>query len=324
MAMGQSSPALELKSRIVIPNVIGRMDHVGVDVKGQRLFMTAFNNNTAEVIDLRLGRQVRTLSNLANPQGAFYDPATNRLFISSSLDGTVKIFDGTSFQAIKTVKLSSDADNLRHDNQSNSVVVGYGGEKFLHGQIVRGHGDGALAFLDPKGEKTKEIFLDAHPESFQLEKSGTRVFVNVPDHKEIEVADLRDPSLLKRWPIATCTDNFPMALDEAHHRLFVGCRTPSLLLVFDTNTGRTVTSFPMVEHPDDLFYDAEKGRIYILGQGFIEIWQQTDADHYDKIGRSPTAGDGRTGLFVPEWGKLFVAIPGHGTQQAEVLVFATR
>jgi hypothetical protein len=324
LAMGESTPALELKSHIVLDNVIGRMDHLGVDVKGQRLFVTAFNNNTVEVIDLRLGKRVRTLSNLGNPQGAFYDPSTNRLFISCSLDGTVRIFDGTTFQIVKTVKFSSDADNLRYDNHSNSIVVGYGGEKFLHGQPVRGHGDGALAFLDYKGEKTNEIPLDAHPESFQLQKFGTRVFVNVPDHKEIEVADAHKQSVLGRWPIATCTDNFPMAFDEARHRLFVGCRTPSLLLVFDSNSGKIVTSLPMIEHTDDLFYDAGKGRIYVLGEGFVEIWQQTDVDHYHKIGRSATPADARTGLFVPEWGRLFEAIPHHGTQEAEILVFTTR
>lgn len=323
-AMAQSNPVLELTSHIALPNVTGRMDHFGVDAKGQRLFVSAFTNNTVEVIDLRAGRQVRTLTNLANPQGAFYDATTDRLLITSSLDGTVKIFDGSTFKIIKSVKFSSDADNLRYDKHDKTVVIGYGGEKFLHGQPVRGHGDGALAFLDPQGEKKGEISLDAHPESFQLEKSGTRVYVNVPDHKEIEVTDIHNPSALNRWPITTCTDNFPMALDEAHRRLFVGCRTPSLLLVVDTKTGKIVASMPMIEDTDDLFYDAGKNRIYVLGDGFVEIWQQRDADHYDKIGRSPTAAGARTGLFVPEWGKLFVAVPRHETQEAEILVFAAK
>jgi len=324
LARSKTPPALELKARIALPNVTGRMDHLGVDIKGQRLFATAFNHHSVEVIDLQAGQRVRTLSDLAEPQGALYDPSTNRLFVSSSMDGTVKIFDGTTFQMLATVKLSSDADNLRYDAHSNSVVVGYGGEKFLHGQPARGHGDGALAFLDATGKKTKEIPLDAHPESFQLEKSGTRVFVNVPDHKEIQVADVLKRSVLARWPVANCTDNFPMALDEVHHRLFVACRTPALLLVFDTESGKTVASHPIVEHTDDLFYDASKGRIYILGEGFLEAWQQRDPDHYDKIGRYPTPAGARTGLFVPDWGRLLVAVPDRGKQEAEILMFETR
>lgn len=197
-AIGQAPPVLELKTRIPLPHVNGRMDHLGVDIKGQRLFATAFNNHTVEVIDLKAGRLVRTISNLAEPQGALYDSSANRLFISSSMDGTVKIYNGTNFKILKTVRFSSDADNLRYDVRNNRVVVGYGGEKFLHGKPVPGHhGDGALAFLDSAGKTTGKIAVDAHPESFQLEKSGTRVFVNVPDHKEVDVADVVNKKVLK-------------------------------------------------------------------------------------------------------------------------------
>ncbi len=324
-AVGQASPVLKLETRIPLPHVNGRMDHLGVDIKSQRLFAAAFNNHTVEVIDLKTGKLVQALSNLAEPQGALYDSSVNRLFISSSMDGTVKIYEGTNLKMLKTVRFSSDADNLRYDARSNRVVVGYGGEKFLHGKPVPGHhGDGALAFLDSTGKTTGKIDLDAHPESFQLEKSGTRVFVNVPDHKEIDVADAVKKKMLKHWPITACTDNFPMSLDEAHHRLFIGCRTPALLLIFDTENGKIVASVPTVEHTDDLFYDASKGRIYVLGEGYIDAWQQKDANHYDRIGRYPAPAGAHTGLFVSQWGKLFVSVPHRNQQAAEILVYQAR
>ena len=321
---GQPVPFLQLKTMISLPNVSGRMDHLGVDIKGKRLFATAFNGHSVEVIDLQANKQVRAISDLAEPQGALYDVSSNRLFVSSSMDGSVKIFDGTTLQMLEIVKLASDADNLRYDAHSNRVVVGYGGEKFLHGKPVRGQGDGALAFLDSSGNKTLDISLDAHPESFQLESSGMRVFANVPDHKEIQVADVRQHGVLARWPVTSCTDNFPMALDEPHHRLFVACRAPALLLVFDTESGRKVASLPIVEHTDDLFYDSRKGRIYVLGEGFIEVLQQKDPDHYVNMGRCSTPAGARTGLFVPEWGRLFVAVPERSTKAAEILEYETR
>jgi hypothetical protein len=321
---GQPVPFLQLKAKIPLPNVSGRMDHLGVDIKGKRLFATAFNGHSVEVVDLQANKQVRAISDLAEPQGALYDGSSNRLFVSSSMDGSVKIFDGTTLQMLEIVKLSSDADNLRYDAHSNRVVVGYGGEKFLHGKPVRGQGDGALAFLDSSGNKTVDISLDAHPESFQLESSGMRVFANVPDHKEIQVADVRKHGVLARWPVTSCTDNFPMALDEPHHRLFVACRAPALLLVFDTESGKKVASLPIVEHTDDLFYDARKGRIYVLGEGFIQVLQQKDPDHYGNMGRCSTPAGARTGLFVPEWGRLFVAVPERSTKAAEVLEYETR
>lgn len=333
-ATSQAPPVLVLQTRIAMANVNGRMDHLGVDVKGQRLFAAAFDNHTLEVIDLKAGRRVHTIADLNQPQSAFYDAPSNRLFVPCGGDGTVKIFDGTTFQLLQTVKLSSDADNIRYDAHSKRVLVGYGGEKFLFGKVVRGQGDGALAFLDSTGKKTGEIAVDAHPESFQLEKSGTRVFVNVPDRHEIQVADLVKGSVLAHWPV-TCEDNFPMTLDEAHHRLFVECRMPASLVVFNTESGKTVAS---LEGPssDDIFYDASKGRVYVLGQateggdrraagrGFIDVFQQKDADHYSKIASYPTGPGAWTGFFVPEWGKLFVSARHQGEQTAEILVYETK
>jgi len=130
LAVGQESPALSLKGRIALHNVDGRMDHFAVDVKGQRLFVSALGNHTAEVLDLQAGRRVRTLPDLEEPQGQFYDASTNRLFVAAG-DGATKIYDGSTFQLLQTVKLSDDADNIRYDARSRHVVVGYGGEKAI-------------------------------------------------------------------------------------------------------------------------------------------------------------------------------------------------
>ena len=131
LTLGQGSPVLVLSTRISLANVDGRMDHLSVDLKGQRLFATAFNNHTLEVIDLKTGRQVLTIPDLNEPQGAFYDPSTTRLFVACGGDGAVKIFDGTTLQLLQTVTLDLDADNVRYDARGKHIVVGYGGEKFL-------------------------------------------------------------------------------------------------------------------------------------------------------------------------------------------------
>lgn len=323
MVVAQATPALSPKNSIVLTRVEGRMDHMTVDVKGQRLFATAVDNHTLEVIDLNAGRQVHTIPDLNDPQGAFYDADTNRLFVACGGDGKVKIFDGTTFQLLETVGLDLDADNVRYDARSKHIVIGYGGEKFLGGKVSRPGGGGALAILDLMGKKVAEIPMDAHPESFQLEKTGTRVFVNVPDRQEVEVADLVKGTVLAHWKVTSCTTNFPMALDETHHRLFVGCRIPAQLAVFDSETGKIVASPSMVEHSDDLFYDSSKGRVYVLGEGFIDVWQQKDPDHYKRIQRVPTPANARTGLFVPDLGELFETIRHRGAQAAQVDVYET-
>jgi hypothetical protein len=152
--------------------------------------------------------------------------------------------------------------------------------------------------------------------------------VNVPDKKEIEVIDVVKGTILARWPVTSAKNNFPMSLDEVHHRLFVGCWTPPLLLVFDTETGKEVASLEFGKkgvtagNTDDVFYDSKRGRIYVLnGLGSIDVFQQKDPDHYGRIASYPTPPGARTGLFVPEWGRLFVAALKQGEQSAEVRAY---
>ena len=321
-AIGQEPQVLSLHSRIPLTNVKGRIDHFSVDVKGQRLFVAAVANHTVEVIDLQSGKRVHTITDLAEPQGVFYDASTNRLYVASALDGTTKIYDGTSFRLLTTVKFPDDADNVRYDARSKSIIVGYAGAKALRN---RQEGTGGLGFIDSDGKKTFEIIVDAHPESFQLERTGTRLFVNVPDKQEIEVIDVPGRKVVARWPVASAKDNFPMALDEAHHRLFVGTRTPPRLLVFDTETGKEIASAEIAGNSDDLFYDSARGRIYVLtSMSALDVFQQRDPDHYDHIARIPTPPHMQTGLFVPEWGRLFAAVPNQGEQEAEIQVYEAK
>ena len=317
-AFGQEKEVLSLEGHIPLPSVKGRIDHFGVDVSGQRLFVAAVENHTLEIVDLKSGQRAHTISDLAEPQGVFYDPATSHLFVACGLDGVTKVLDGNTFQVLATVKFPDDADNIRYDPRSKSVIVGYAGAKQLR---KRAEGTGGLGFIDSTGKKTGDVVIDAHPESFQLEKSGSRIFVNVPEKKEIEVIDAEKRSVLTRWPVSA-EDNFPMALDEVDHRLLLGVWKPPQLLVFDTQTGKQVAAGEVAGKTDDLFYDSVRRRVYVLTSvGYLEVFEQKDADHYDRIARYPTPSGSQTGLFVQEWGKLFVAVRAQGGQNAEVRIY---
>jgi hypothetical protein len=240
------------------------------------------------------------------------------LFVACGLDGVTKVLDASSFQVLATVKFPDDADNIRYDPRGKGVIVGYAGAKQLR---KREEGTGGLGFIDSSGKKTGDIVIDAHPESFQLEQSGSRIFVNVPEKKEIEVIDAVKRSVVARWPVSA-EDNFPMAIDEVHHRLFLGVWKPPQLLVFDTDTGRQVAAGEIDGKTDDLFYDSIRHRVYVLtSEGYMEVFEQKDADHYDRIARYPTPSGSQTGLFVPEWEKLFVAVRAESGQSAEVRMY---
>ena len=315
---GQESEPLSLDAHIPLPGVKGRIDHLSVDLKGQRVFVAAVDNHTLEVVDLKLGKRVQTITDLAEPQGVFYDSSTDRLFVACALDGVVKVFDGTTFKVLGNAKFPDDADNVRYDARSQNVIVGYAGAKQLR---KRESGTGGLGFLDSDGKKTGDIVIDAHPESFQLEKTGTLLFVNVPEKKEIDVIDVPKRAVVSRWQIAE-SNNFPMALDESHHRLFVASWDPPQLVVFDTQTGKQIAAIEIAGPSDDLFFDSQRGRIYVLtSKGYLEVFGQKDPDHYQRIAHYPTPPHTQTGLYVPEWGKLFAAVQRQGEQDAELRVY---
>ena len=230
---------LSLEGAITLPNVEGRIDHFSVDVDGQRVFVAAVENHTVEVADVKSGKVTNTIRDLPEPQGVLYERSSNRLFIACGQDGTVRIFDATSFRPIASVKFPEDADNLRYDATRKQIIVGYAGAKQLR---KRNDGAGGLGFMDLDGKRLGDVVIDAHPESFQLNRAATRAFVNVPDKQEIEVVDLTRRAVVARWPVTSSRDNFPMALDEAHHRLMVGAWNPPRLLVFDMETGKQVAS----------------------------------------------------------------------------------
>jgi DNA-binding beta-propeller fold protein YncE len=305
----EESALLRLVQTIPLPNVEGRIDHMDVDIKGQRLFIAALGNNTVEVLDLRAGKRIRTITGLHEPQGIGFIPEFNKIFVANAKTGACEAFDGASFKSIKSIKFPDDADNIRYDAAARRVYVGYG--------------NGGLGIIDvATGDQAGEIKLEGHPESFQLEKSGPRIFVNIPTSQKIVVVDREKQATITAWPTAGTTANFPMAFDETQHRLFVGFRKPAKLTVFDTESGKVVTNLDSPADADDIFYDATRRQIYISGgDGFIGVVQQQDADHYKTLTKVSTASGARTSFFVPELGRLYLAVPHRGTQRAEVRVY---
>jgi DNA-binding beta-propeller fold protein YncE len=300
---------LRLVQTIPLPNVEGRIDHMAVDLKGGRLFVAALENNTVEVLDLRAAQHIRSITGLHEPQGVGFTPEFNKIFVSNAKSGACNVFDGSSFKLIKTIKFSADADNIRYDATARRVYVGYG--------------SGGLGIIDAgTSDKLGEIKLEGHPESFRLEKSGARIFVNIPTSQKIVVIDRAERATITSWATSEAKANYPMALDETHHRLFIGFRKPAKLVVLDTDSGKAVANLDSPGDADDIFYDNSRRRIYVSGgDGFIGIVQQNDADHYKTVKKIPTASGARTSLFVPEVSRFYLAVPHRGVQTAEVRVY---
>src|SRR5213596_310666 len=267
----------KLKQTIPLPGVEGRIDHLALDAASDRLFVCALGNNTVEVLDLRKGERIHSITGLGAPQGIAYIPELNRIFVANDKGGICKIYDGKSFQAVGRLDFKDDADNVRYDSPTKKIYVGFG--------------SGGIGVVNaPDGKQIGSIKLSAHPEAFELEKNGKRIFVNVPNARQVAVIDRDKGEVIAQWKTDLAFGNFPMALDEANHRLFVGCRIPPKLVVLNTESGDVVTKTDISGDPDDVFYDNKRHRIYaICGAGKIDVIEQTDPNTYKASGKIDTA-----------------------------------
>jgi DNA-binding beta-propeller fold protein YncE len=294
---------------IALPGAEKRIDHLALDSSGLRLFVSALGSGSLEVVDLESGRRVRSVPGFREPQGVAYLPAVHKVVVASA-GGDVVVLDDASFKQLVTFKSLDDADNLRFDAGAHRLYVGYG--------------DGALAVFDPVGMKRlADIKLPGHPESFQIEESGTKIYVNLPRTSEVLVVDKRLNEVVSRMALGAFAKNYPMSLDEARHRLFVGTRQPPRVVVLDTRTGHPVANVPCVGDTDDLFYDAERNRIYVVGgEGFIDVLDGREGNRYPRLARLTTSPGARTGLWSRERQQLFVAVPHRDGHEAAVHVYA--
>ena len=306
------STSLGLVQTMPLQNVGGRIDHMDIDIPRQRLFVAELGNNSIDIIDLKTGKRISSISGLHEPQGIAYVQDTNKIFVANGGDGTVQIFDSNTFSLVKTISLSSDADNMHYDAYQKLVYVGYG--------------NGGLAVIDPmKNILIDTIKLDGHPESFQIsDELQPGIFVNVPESDSISVIDAQKRAVVTKWSNNGSTGNYPMALDEDSYRLFTVYRSSSQLSVIDTNTGKSVAKLDVVKDTDDIWFDAENKQIYLTGgEGYLDIISQKDQNNYQEIAKIPTGQGGRTSLFVSALDRLYIAIPDYSGHDAKIEVFET-
>jgi DNA-binding beta-propeller fold protein YncE len=316
---------LVLTEAIPLEDVKGRFDHFASG--GGRLFISELGNNSVAVINTGGRTLEHTITGVPDPQGEAFSPEANEIF-SASGQGKVYIFDGKTYELKTTVDFPGGADNLRYDATTKRVYVGCGNNEE----------SGAIAMIDVMTNQRldEEYKLGGEPESFQLEKDGPNIYVNLPDSKQIAVIN-RTTKAIKKWPLSV-EGNFPMALDEADHRLFVGTHQPPRMAVFDTTSGHMIAALPSVQDTDDLYYDAAYKRIYMPGgEGFIYVFQMNDPDHYTLLAKIPTVIGAKTaghfGIAAPTgptrvpgkgFDRLYLAVPVHGNEPAEIRIYTAQ
>jgi DNA-binding beta-propeller fold protein YncE len=287
---------LELVGTISLKGAAGRLDHLALDRKHARLFVANLSNNSLDIVDLKAGKLIKQVPDQKKIQGIAYAPDLDRIYVGNGTSGECNVFDGKDYTLLKSIKLPG-ADNVRYLARHHLVYVG--------------HAEKALSAIDAQTFEVKaEIPLPGRPEGFQLETKRPRLYMNTVEPTRLVAIDTDKNEVLKRYPLKLADRAYPMAVDEAHHRLFLGCRTKPSIVVVDSETGTEVTSIAIPEDIDDLFYDAKNKRLYAsCGAGSLAVVRQRDPDHYESLETIRTAKMARTCFFDSVGERLYLIVP---------------
>lgn len=296
---GSASQPLALEATIPLPDTLGRIDHLDLDIKRGMLFVAEYGNNSLDVVDWRQRKVVHRITGFSRPQGVGYSAPTDTLFVANGDDGTVRMFRGSDYKAIGQLKLASNADNIVIDPRNGHIVVGYG--------------HGGLAVIDPRTRKViGDIHLPAHPEAFAIDPANGHIYVNVPDAQEIDVVDLDARKQIGAWRNLRGADNYALALDPKSSLLAVIFRNPPIMVLYDREKGTVLGTSPSCRDADGLFFDTKHERMYATcGSGEVSVFTIQDGQPGGYFAAPPVATDSgaRTGIFIPSLDRLFVARP---------------
>src|SRR6266700_772031 len=311
---------LRLVQTIPLPNVKGRLDHMDVDVKGKRLFVAGLENSSLEVVDLQAGKWVRSIPGFKKQQGALFVPELNKLFLASGDDGMLRVFRGDTLELLDSLHLEPGPNRVVYQPKSKLVYVGYGGKD-------AGKDYGEIGIIDAQNDKVVgDIKVVAHPSELLLDKAGKTLFVFVSIANKLQVIDTKKRQVLSTWSV---TSQHPgdAAFDESTSRLFIGTHTPPEMIAMDSKSGKEVAHLPTAEGMDGVYFDAGRKRVYVSGgrdlpAGFVYVYQQLNADHYEITGKIPTRGGAGTSFWCPELNRYYVAAPATDNEDAAILVYA--
>jgi DNA-binding beta-propeller fold protein YncE len=314
----QEKAPLRLVQTITVPGV-RKWDHFGVDLKGNRLFVTSEEEPAIEVFDLRTNQHLQSLTEFKEPHNVLPFPELKKIFVVDGEASEIKILDYDSYKLIGHTELTIDADPIVYDPVSKYLYVVNGGREAHTPTCL-------ISIVDTTtGKKLAEMKLDSNRlESMAIEKSGPRLFVNMTGINSIGVVDREKRAVVQTWPVTAGKDNVPLQYDEATHRLFLATRKPSKLVVVNADNGKEVTSLDVADYVDDLAYDASHHRLYVPGgggNGAVSVVEQRGADKYQLIATIPTKPGAKTARLVPELNKYYVGVPAKDSQPAQILVF---
>jgi DNA-binding beta-propeller fold protein YncE len=295
---------LALVQTIPLKGVAGKLDHLCVDAKGQRLFLANKVNNTLDIIDLKTGKLVKQIADQGKISGVDYSADLDMIYVGNG-SGVCNGFDGKEYKSVFSTP-AAGADNVHFHSGTKTVFVAHGT---------------SLSELDGKTGKIKTtIELPGVSHGFRLDKKAGKVYVVVTKPSLVAVVDLKKAGVVEKFPLTLSDAGSPVAHDSKNGLLFVGCPKKPMVVVFDTKTGKELASIIIPAGIDDLHYDGKNNRLYAsCDDGRLAVIERKESK-YSVIAEIETPKSSRTCAWKS--GKLYLGVPKQeGKDGPEIRVF---
>lgn len=319
LAFASPKPPLKLVAKYTMPATVqGRFDHLGVDLRGNRLFVAAESAHQVLVFNLRTGKYLRSIRNIQIPRAIFVREDLDRIYVTDGGAGEVKIFDSKTYRLIQSVKLKVDSDSIGYAPATHDLYVDNGGGDAHEPYSM-------LSVMETtRGTKVDDIRIEGDTlEAMALAKSAPLLYVNNPAKNLIDVVNRDTRKVVATWPVTLCKRNVAMALDEPTHRLFTACRSGAIV-VFNTENAKEVKYLPIPRGVDDLVFDPGTKRLYAAARGnggSVAVFHEDSPDQYTSLGDVPTGRGAKNEVLVPQLHRLYVTVPPTGSVPGQVYVY---
>jgi DNA-binding beta-propeller fold protein YncE len=310
-ATAQQPPPLKLLATTPLVGFSGDLDHFGVDLKGNRLFLAAEEHKSIEVFNLRTGERIHSINGIDHPLTMVYLSDSDQLVVTDGDVGSVQLVDCKNYRVVKTLKLGRAVDHSAFEPHSKYFYVETG--------AAAGEKTHVISIIDTKSFERVGDIPDVPGESNEgmaIDRAGKNLYVNLTGTDEVGVVDLKSRRLVAQWPLPEAHMAHAITLDENNRRLFTATRNPAKFIVFNLDTGKVIATLPCVGVNSDMWLDVARKRIYVTGSEAASVFDQRDADHYEHVAEIPTAYRAKSSIFVPRLSRLYVAVSGKGKPDA--------
>jgi len=273
LTLSLNGQTLKRVGAIDLPGPKGqRFDYLTTDDEDRYLLSAHLGPGILYVIDLRTDKLVKAIPGVPGITGLEYVPGLRKIYTSDWGENKIGIVDLRTMSVVKRLPTESKPNGSVYAAPLRKVYVS--------------DTDGlAVAVVDAdKDAIVKTLRFNSETGMPQYDSVARKVWVNLRRVNQIAEIDPATDTVVGRYPVPGCQHNHGMAVDSEHHRAFLLCGGNRTFTVFALDSHKAIAHFPLPAGADVVKFDPGNGRIYAAcSSGFISVFQERDADHFEKL-----------------------------------------